>query len=836
MAVTKTTVTGPVYLPNCKKPEESRIVFELTSWDREENEAVFVTGPYVGNLDESGEFEVELFTTTSGENNAIYRISVIYLNYDGTMRREYLGSAALAGPGPFKLCDLAIVDELDTVGSFDLLADVTASHDQINLWREEVNTTKTLVGVDRSYVESIVSHGVNLSYENPAEFLADTDLGYSGTSLIALAGAQVNIGEYRYTIMDATDVELDDLNPEGYHIENQNGVKLKHQLSSNATPISFGAVGDGWVYGAGIIDHTTVTDDTIPMKKWLLWLTGRALNTPVTVSGSFGVTEPLVAVGITKNKVMGHLYIQAIAELGDGTTLLKFEDCDYMNWECELTLIGGFGGNGQGSQINFEDRFCDIGFDIENSRHIGLLMSRCYGFRYRSGIIFNDPAVSPEINSFPEFQNHEAVDCGSLGRYDTTVQNFTVTSHTNFGSSGNANQYSELVVSQDIPFWAAMSGELIEVNGALEAIVSVNTSTKTFTLSRWANDADLTGEDLMVFSGGAIMMEGNNANVNSCGRCRATRCADGGVISGAYSNKADRFYSQYNASGPRIGREEVDNLNGLFMTSLGIEASTKHGTVIMSRTIGGAFIQGYPTPEFVDLFNPRDDDFEIRQVYGPTASGIVTLNENGFSVPQHIMNVYMSGNEANNVVSNGPDDVSKIVLDDRYAEFTVRPNWEHFRMHGHKTFNVIRSMEGKETNWEGLKAYLDPEDVKPRVRYTMLASKFNKSNLGNIVGQSSGATASIDSVVERDPKNGVMILSNVTGTFTAGETLISSVGTHAVCRATSNDGWTIGVAGGVQGTDPIVYAENPLTEVVGIMTFNVDASGKIVLYTRTLVE
>jgi len=127
MAVTQTTVTGPIYIPNLTKPENAKIVFELSSWDREEGEATFVTGPFVGAIDENGDFSVNLFTTTEGTNQAVYHVSVTYLTMTGQYTRECIGTVALSGPGPYNLADLDFIDP-NTTASFDLLAEVRAKN------------------------------------------------------------------------------------------------------------------------------------------------------------------------------------------------------------------------------------------------------------------------------------------------------------------------------------------------------------------------------------------------------------------------------------------------------------------------------------------------------------------------------------------------------------------------------------------------------------------------------------------------------------------------------------------------------------------------------------
>lgn len=130
MTVSATTITGSIYLPNISAPQNGKIVFELSSWDQEMGEAVFVTGPYMEDIDGSGNFSVDLFTSGEGENGVVYNVYVQYLSQAGYYKNEFLGTISLAGPGPFDLSNLAFIDPM-TTRSFDLLAEVQGMKDSI---------------------------------------------------------------------------------------------------------------------------------------------------------------------------------------------------------------------------------------------------------------------------------------------------------------------------------------------------------------------------------------------------------------------------------------------------------------------------------------------------------------------------------------------------------------------------------------------------------------------------------------------------------------------------------------------------------------------------------
>lgn len=140
MPVSLTTLTGPIYMPNGATPVGGRVSFELSSWDREEGEALIVSGPTYSNIDENGQISVELFTTTEGVNTVNYKMYVLWEDSELSQSyvndvyvsspvphytKKYIGSFALAGAGPFQVSDLNIVSELE-LNSFDVLLECQA--------------------------------------------------------------------------------------------------------------------------------------------------------------------------------------------------------------------------------------------------------------------------------------------------------------------------------------------------------------------------------------------------------------------------------------------------------------------------------------------------------------------------------------------------------------------------------------------------------------------------------------------------------------------------------------------------------------------------------------
>lgn len=140
MAISLTTVTGPLYMPNGQTPLEGRVSFELSSWDRQIGEALITSGPVYADIDLNGNFSVELFTSTLGVNTVNYKMYVHWVdstfvqkyenntyNSLGAPRyvKEYIGSFALSGNGPFRVSDLNIVSELVS-NSFDIYQEIQA--------------------------------------------------------------------------------------------------------------------------------------------------------------------------------------------------------------------------------------------------------------------------------------------------------------------------------------------------------------------------------------------------------------------------------------------------------------------------------------------------------------------------------------------------------------------------------------------------------------------------------------------------------------------------------------------------------------------------------------
>lgn len=121
MARTYKTVVGPVTLPDGTVPVNGRIIFTLSSWDKEPNESVYIPGPLSVPLDSSGNFSCNLFSNNVGENSTVYKVSVIHGTDRETIVETYIATVALSGTGTVKLSNLDMVPEW-TPNTVDVLA------------------------------------------------------------------------------------------------------------------------------------------------------------------------------------------------------------------------------------------------------------------------------------------------------------------------------------------------------------------------------------------------------------------------------------------------------------------------------------------------------------------------------------------------------------------------------------------------------------------------------------------------------------------------------------------------------------------------------------------
>lgn len=215
MSVTMTTITGPVYLPNGMTPLGGRVSFELSSWDLEDASGLIVTGPVYADIDSNGQFSIDLFTSSAGENSVTYRMFVIW--EDSTLAqsyvndiyvshpephytKKYIGSFALSGPGPFQLSELNIVSELNN-SSFDVYLEMKEFVDRIDL-----GALDTAVATSQTSAATATTQATNAtasaSSASTNAIATAADRVQTGLDVVATAADRVQTG------LDKTATEL----------------------------------------------------------------------------------------------------------------------------------------------------------------------------------------------------------------------------------------------------------------------------------------------------------------------------------------------------------------------------------------------------------------------------------------------------------------------------------------------------------------------------------------------------------------------------------------------------------------------------------------------------
>lgn len=265
MVVSLTTVTGPVYLPDGNTPIGGRVSFELSSWDREVGEALFISGPVYADIDQNGQFSVELFTTTAGVNGVVYKMYVLWEDSSSThsytnttynsfpsphFSKRYIGSFALAGAGPFMISDLNIVSELEAnsfdvllecsayatacqsvldridLGAFDTaVATVTSAAVSTNLDKIAVEAAKVIVETQAASVLVLANLAENAANESDIDRIAgQTAASNAAASAVAAAASAAALGTRRFASFSAAQTWLGSNTPQTgilYNIANK---------------------------------------------------------------------------------------------------------------------------------------------------------------------------------------------------------------------------------------------------------------------------------------------------------------------------------------------------------------------------------------------------------------------------------------------------------------------------------------------------------------------------------------------------------------------------------------------------------------------------------------
>lgn len=141
MTLSTTTLTGPLLMPDgTMTPFGAKVCFELSSYDTQNDEAMIVHGPVYADVDENGDFSIDLYTTANGEENTYYKMYVLWISdtfakefvnttYNsfekGNYTKKFIGTFSLAGNGPYRLDQISIQNE-NIESSFNVYQEVQA--------------------------------------------------------------------------------------------------------------------------------------------------------------------------------------------------------------------------------------------------------------------------------------------------------------------------------------------------------------------------------------------------------------------------------------------------------------------------------------------------------------------------------------------------------------------------------------------------------------------------------------------------------------------------------------------------------------------------------------
>lgn len=355
MPISLTTLTGPIFMPDVSTPNGGRVSFELTSWDREPGEAVFASGPFFADIDENGQFSVELFTTTEGTNTVNYRMYVHWLDSNdvgdytnhtynsggsNSYIKEYIGSFALAGEGPYSISDINIVSEL-TPNSFDVLLECSAFVDmakaevdkvKLEVAKAEVEVAKAEVEADKAITAAQGVQAFIDSYSEVSDFNAAVN-NLLDVDTVARSVRDVQTATAAADLDDGTVVTI---------------AGLQYLVDSTATGVlsaTYDLGVDGLVpYQAFYLRHfATIPDGGVYPKEAL----SRAINT--CPEGGVIFTESCTVHSPYKGKFVGATWVSDTGHTimdKAGVTIIGDSRPDFNDDDTELengfTILGPF--------------------------------------------------------------------------------------------------------------------------------------------------------------------------------------------------------------------------------------------------------------------------------------------------------------------------------------------------------------------------------------------------------------------------------------------------------------------------------------------------------------
>lgn len=161
----ETQIHGPLLSPGLQTLEDAKIIFELTSWDQQPEDDLFITGPYIADIDGLGNFSVSVFTNENGINQTVYNVYVSFLDKNKAQNlynpriKKYIGQTSVSGPGPFCISDLDFVSE-HTAGSFDLYSTIQGIATTVQNTRDFVANATEVLSQTYDTVDDLISSGL----------------------------------------------------------------------------------------------------------------------------------------------------------------------------------------------------------------------------------------------------------------------------------------------------------------------------------------------------------------------------------------------------------------------------------------------------------------------------------------------------------------------------------------------------------------------------------------------------------------------------------------------------------------------------------------------------
>nr|WP_319250514.1 hypothetical protein [uncultured Celeribacter sp.] len=206
MAITTTTVVGPVVLPDGSMPRHGVLRFTLTQWDKEAGEAVVAPGPVLVSLGEDGEFSVDLWTSDVGEFGAVYAVDLDQISVASARTRLSLGRIALSGDGPVAL-EALLAQPVAAPTAPDVLAQALSAQSAAQLSAEVARTERAIAEAAATAAEgdaaSAQAGGDTASTALTATLLAAASQGYFAT----VADAEAALAEDDvFWVIDGTEM------------------------------------------------------------------------------------------------------------------------------------------------------------------------------------------------------------------------------------------------------------------------------------------------------------------------------------------------------------------------------------------------------------------------------------------------------------------------------------------------------------------------------------------------------------------------------------------------------------------------------------------------------